>query len=155
MAGSIIVTCLRLYHMTSILHSHWREFWSCDTDVFLTYIRFGIILTQLYINFSRQEHHRCLIGVVKLLRFSGYSLYPFHFSFTVPLNYMMEFIVRNIQGQRFCGKDSIPIGTKKDLFYSLSTQVENYNPPWMIIIGTPNPQVDLVCLFLYPENSVG
>jgi len=31
---------------------------------------------------------RCLnlLGIVQLLKFSGFSLYPFHFSFTVPLN---------------------------------------------------------------------
>ena len=40
---SIIVTCLCLYHVTSILH------------IYLTSIRFGIILTQFYVNFSRQE----------------------------------------------------------------------------------------------------
>ena len=34
----------------------WREFWSRTTDVYLTYIRFGIILRQFYINFSRHEH---------------------------------------------------------------------------------------------------
>ena len=54
--SSIIVMCLRLYHMISIHHCHWREFLSHDTDVYLTYIRFGIILTQFYVNFSRQEH---------------------------------------------------------------------------------------------------
>ena len=27
---SIIVKCLCLYHVTSILDSHWRDFWSCD-----------------------------------------------------------------------------------------------------------------------------
>ena len=53
--SSIIVMCLRLYHMTSILHCHWREFWSRNTDVYLTYLRFGLILTQFYINFSRRE----------------------------------------------------------------------------------------------------
>ena len=53
---SIIVTCLRLYHVTHKLHCHWRECWSRETDVYLTYIRFGIILTQFYVNFSRQEH---------------------------------------------------------------------------------------------------
>ena len=54
---SIIVTCLRLYHVTSILHCYQREFWSRDTDVYLTYyIRFGIILTQFYVNFLRQGH---------------------------------------------------------------------------------------------------
>ena len=52
---SIIVTCLLLYHVTSILLCHWREF-SRDTDVYLTYIRLGTILTQFYVNFSRQEH---------------------------------------------------------------------------------------------------
>ena len=30
--------------------------WSLDTGVYLTYIRFAIILTQLCVNFSRQEH---------------------------------------------------------------------------------------------------
>ena len=33
---SIIITFIRLYHVTSILHCHWREFWSRDTDVYLT-----------------------------------------------------------------------------------------------------------------------
>ena len=40
----------------SILHRHWREFLSRDKDVDLTYIRFGIIFTQFYVKFSRQEH---------------------------------------------------------------------------------------------------
>ena len=35
---SIIVTCLCLYHVTSILHGHWREFWSLDTDVHHIYV---------------------------------------------------------------------------------------------------------------------
>ena len=30
---SIIIMWLRLYHVTSILHCHWWEFWSPDTDV--------------------------------------------------------------------------------------------------------------------------
>ena len=30
---SIIITCFRLYHIISILHCHWWEFWSSDTDV--------------------------------------------------------------------------------------------------------------------------
>ena len=51
-----IFTCLCLYHVTSILHCHCREFRSRDTDVYLTYIRFGIILTKFCVNFSRQEH---------------------------------------------------------------------------------------------------
>ena len=59
----------------------WGEFWSIDTDVYLTYIRFGIILTQFYTNFSRQEHQIDVLYV--LLKVSSYT--PFHFSFTVPL----------------------------------------------------------------------
>ena len=51
-----IVMCLYLYHVTNTLYYYWREFWSRDTDVQLTYIHFGIILTQFYVNFSRQEH---------------------------------------------------------------------------------------------------
>jgi len=31
---SIIAMCLRLYHVTSILHWHWKVFWSCDMDVY-------------------------------------------------------------------------------------------------------------------------
>ena len=38
------------------MHYYWREFWSHDTDVYLTYIRFGIILAQFYVNFLRKEH---------------------------------------------------------------------------------------------------
>ena len=53
---SIIVTFLCLYHVTNILYCHWREFWSRDMDVNLTYIRFGIIFTQFYVNFLRLEH---------------------------------------------------------------------------------------------------
>ena len=44
---------------------------SCDQ-----YTALGIILTQFYVNFSRQEHQ---IGIVQLLRFSGFILH--HFSF--------------------------------------------------------------------------
>ena len=69
----IIVTCLRLYHVTSILHCHLREFWSRDTDVYLTYIRFGIILTQFNVIFSRQRHQ------IELLYVSCFSLYPLSF----------------------------------------------------------------------------
>ena len=51
---SVIVMCLRLYPVTRILHCHWRDFWSLNTNQYLTYIRFGIIiLTQFYVNFSR------------------------------------------------------------------------------------------------------
>ena len=52
------------------------------------YIHFRIILTQFYINFSRQEHQIELLWVLsrsisKMLRFQPIPL--FNFSFTVPL----------------------------------------------------------------------
>jgi len=80
---NIIVTCLRLYHFTSILHCHWWEFWSRDTEVCLTYkfwYDFDTVLCQF---FETGTSHRCLTGIVQLLRFSVFSLYPFYFSFTV------------------------------------------------------------------------
>ena len=83
---SIIVTCLRLYHVTSILYCHWREFWSCDTDVYLTQIRFGIILIEFYVKFSRQEHQIDVLLVSFNSWDSQVSVYtPFLFSFRVPL----------------------------------------------------------------------
>ena len=45
----------------------------------LIYIHFGIILTQFYINFLRQEH-QIDVSTPEIL-----SLYTFHFSSTVPL----------------------------------------------------------------------
>ena len=84
---SITVTCLLMYHVTSILHCHWRKFGSRDTDTYLTSIRFGIILKQLYANFSRQEH---LICSVQRLRFSGFILYPLSFFLYISLLYLMN-----------------------------------------------------------------
>ena len=53
----------------------------------LKYIRFGIILTQFYINFSRQEDQIDVLYVSFNARDSQVSSYtPFHFSFTVPLS---------------------------------------------------------------------
>ena len=85
---SIIVTCLPLYHVISILHCHWRKLWSHDTDVFLTYIGFFIILTQFYVTFSRQEHQIDFLQVSLKSWDSQVSAYtPFHFSFTIPLSF--------------------------------------------------------------------
>ena len=98
---AVTIECLRLYHATMILHCHWRQFQSRNTDVssilsiisskneklffeatleylffrlvahllnmiclkprilnqiLYIYIGFGMIFTQFYINFSRQEH---------------------------------------------------------------------------------------------------
>ena len=41
----LYIICTLLYHVTSMLHCHWREFWSRDTNVYFTYIRFVIILS--------------------------------------------------------------------------------------------------------------
>ena len=63
----------------------------------LIFIRFGIILTQFYLNFARQD--RSLIYIVQFLRFSGFSLYPLNFSFTVPLNVLgWEVVPLNVLG---------------------------------------------------------
>ena len=49
-------------------------------------MRFGIILTQFYINFSRQEHQIDVLYVSFKTCDSQVSAYtPFHFSFTVHL----------------------------------------------------------------------
>ena len=55
----------------------------------LIYIRFGIILTQFYINFSRQEHQIdvFLICIVQNLRFSGFSLYLLSFFLYSPFKH--------------------------------------------------------------------
>ena len=80
---SIIVTGLRLYHVTSILHCHWKEFWSQDTDGNFTYIRFGINSTQSYVNFSRQEHqiddfrYRSTPGILRFQPISPF-MFPLH-----------------------------------------------------------------------------
>ena len=53
----------------------------------LMYIRFGIILTQFYMNFSRQERQIDMSYIYRSTPDSQVSAYtPFHFSFTVPLN---------------------------------------------------------------------
>ena len=65
----------------------------------LTSICFGIVLTQFNINFSRQEHQIELIYVLISSwdsRVSAY-IYPFHFSFTVPLNIHLGLVTINKQ----------------------------------------------------------
>ena len=69
----------RLYHVTSILHCHWKEFWSRDTDVYMFWYYFDIVVCQFL---ETGTPDRFLIGIVQLLRFSLYT--PFHFFFTVP-----------------------------------------------------------------------
>ena len=96
---SIIVTCLRLYHVTNILHCHWRKFGSRDTDTYLTIIRFGIILTQLYANFSRQEH---ILFIVQLLRFSGFILYPLSFFLYSPFKISPLSLMNKKCASHFC-----------------------------------------------------
>ena len=46
---------------------------------------FGIILTVLYQFLETGTSDKSLIGLNQLLKFSGFSRYPFHFSFSVPL----------------------------------------------------------------------
>ena len=65
----------------------------------LIYIRFGIILTQFYINFSRQKHQqKCLFCIVQDLWFSGFILYPLSFFLYSPFkntDYSSKYINMN------------------------------------------------------------
>ena len=75
-------------HVTTILHCYWRKFWWRNTRLYKLSIVFGIILTQFYINFSRQEHQIDGLYVSFKTWDSQVSAYtPFHFSSTVPLSY--------------------------------------------------------------------
>jgi len=75
---SMIVKCLRLYHVTSILDCPWREFWSRDMVVNLTFIRFGIILHS-FMSISRDKNIRFLRyrSIAEIFRFQPTS--PFIF----------------------------------------------------------------------------
>ena len=75
---SIIVICLCLYHVTSILHCYWREFWSRDTEVYLRYIRFDIILTQ-FMSISQNRNIRSYgsQSTPEILRFQPIHLFIF------------------------------------------------------------------------------
>ena len=73
-------------HVTTIPQCYWRKLLWRLTRLYRLYIRFGIILTQFYINFSRQEHQIDVFYVSFKTWDSQVSAYtPFHFSFTVPL----------------------------------------------------------------------
>ena len=75
-----------VYHVTTIPQCYWRKLLWRHTRLYRLYIRFGIILTQFYINFSRQEHQIDVFWVSFKTWDSQVSAYtPFHFSFTVPL----------------------------------------------------------------------
>ena len=75
---------------------------------FHIYMNFRIIVTQFYINFSRQEHQIDVLYVSFNAWDSLVSFYtPFHFSFTVPLKGMFNFT-------------KIPFFTKKRLKLSQS-----------------------------------
>ena len=49
---NIIYICLRLYHVTIILHCHWWEFWSRDTDVEIKLSIISIKYEKLSIKFK-------------------------------------------------------------------------------------------------------
>ena len=85
---SITVTRRRLYHVTSILHCHWSEFWSRDTDAYLIYIytfwyNFDTVLCQ---DLKTGTSDRYFIGIVKVLRFSSFSLHPLSIFLYSPFN---------------------------------------------------------------------
>ena len=75
---SIIVMCLSLYHVTSLQHCHWREFWWYGriSYIFTFWYNFDTVLCQFL---ETGTSDRCIIGIVLLLRISGFSLYALSF----------------------------------------------------------------------------
>ena len=66
------------------------KYYFCNTTTFMQNCIYAFSYkfdTVLYQFLKTRTSDRCLIGIVKFLRFSGFRLYPF-FSFTVPLNEM-------------------------------------------------------------------
>ena len=93
----ITYSLYRSYYVTRTSTNGSAVYWSRDTHndtalwrntrLYRLYIRFGIILTQFYINFSRQKHQIDVLYLSFKTWDSQVSAYtPFHFSFTVPLN---------------------------------------------------------------------
>ena len=68
---------------TIILHCHWRNFWTRDTDVYLTYIRFGIHWHS-FIPISRDRN-------IRWMSYRSRSTPEIHFSFTVTLSMSLVF----------------------------------------------------------------
>ena len=70
----LFVTCLLLYHVTSILHCHLEGTWYGRISYMFTFwYNFDTVLCQFL---ETGASDRCLIGIVQLLKFSGFSLYP-------------------------------------------------------------------------------
>ena len=89
---SILVTLYRLRHVTTIiLHCHWVEVlvtWYGRIPYIKIYIRFGISLSQFYINFSGQEHQIDVLYVLFNVWDSQVSsLYPLSFFLYSPFKY--------------------------------------------------------------------
>ena len=91
MAVQYTVTCLRLYHVTSIQHCHWWEFWSCDTfRVKIPGFSYQFD-TAFYQFLETGTSDRTLMGLYQLLKCIGFSLYPLSFSLTSPLSRLFSF----------------------------------------------------------------
>ena len=116
---SIIVTCLR-----SVSRDQYTAL-SLERVLVTWYGRISYIYTFWY-NFNAVlgqfletgTSHSCLIGNVQLLRFIGFSHYPFHFSFIVPLrNYRRSFKYPFI-GRVACSIHNVP-DTRKSFVWSI------------------------------------
>ena len=66
--SAMLLSCAsRLYHVTIILHCHWREFWSHDTDVFVILSIISIKNEKLFNSNnerSKPKFHRLLWNIV-------------------------------------------------------------------------------------------
>ena len=105
-----------VYHVTTIPQCYWRKLLWRHTRLYRLYIPFGIVLTQFYINFSRQEHQIDVLYISFKTWDSQVSVYtPFHFSFTVPLKqlHIWKFVIWEVSRVNSC-KVSILLKT----FYS-------------------------------------
>ena len=63
----LMLRAFRLHHATSILHCHWREFWSHDTDVFVILSIISIKNEKLFNSNnerSKPKFHRLLWNIV-------------------------------------------------------------------------------------------
>jgi len=86
----------------------------------LTYIHFGIILTQFYINFSRQEH-QIELSYVSINSWDSQvsGITPFHLSYTVPL----KTYVQVIQGYPLQDETAKTTGTSSNMMFHSLNQV--------------------------------
>ena len=100
----------------------------------LTDVLFGIILTQFYVNFSKQEHKINVLYVSFNLRFSGFSLYPLSFLIYSTFNDVQVFCsdilifsFYSTNAQTFVEKTQLKIMSFQSYkYWNINTQSDNH-----------------------------